>query len=502
MVLPLPDLGPWERLSRRKFGLHHVADRRRRRGFRRRAILFDLAAFDLFGRRAIAQADAARFRTDLNDLQIIFLAGLKRPGALQRSGRGAVHRRRTIVTPLPLFDFRVVAERFDILAKFHERAEGSDTRNLALHDLADFVLLEPVAPDVVHLLDPQRHPPVLRIDLQHLRGDGFTLLEHFVRILHPPGPAHIADVHQSVKAILDFDERAELRDIADLPRHHRADGVLLRSLQPWIRQSLLDSQRNAPVPRLDVEYHHINLIANLRNLRRMRDLLIPAHLRNVNEPFDALLQLHEHAVIHHANDLALYFAASRIFLRGADPGIGHKLLQSQRNPLLLFIKFQNDDVELLIRLDDVGRMLYATPAQIGQVQQAVDSTEIDKGAVLSYVLDVPVHGLPFAQRLHQLRPLGMQLFFHQRPPAHHNVPAPPVQLGDAHLHFGVHQVVQVLRRPQIVLRTRQKRARPNIDNQPALDAIHHFAGNGFLRLERRFNPFPGAPPQHLLVRQN
>ncbi len=84
--------------------------------------------------------------------------------------------------------------------------------------------------------------------------------------------------------------------------------------------------------------------------------------------------------------------------------------------------------------------------KVGEVQQAIDAAEIDERAVLSHVLHVPVNGLAFAQRLHQLCALGVQLFFHQCPPAHHDIAASAVQLGDAHLHFGVQQVVEVLRR--------------------------------------------------------
>src|SRR6267154_395761 len=105
--------------------------------------------------------------------------GLQRvPHRLWRRGI----RRRTdsgmpFVAALALFDLRIVAKRFDVIAQFDERAKRGDARNLALHDLPDLVLLEPVAPDVVDLLDAQRHPAVLRIDLHHFGGAVFALLE-------------------------------------------------------------------------------------------------------------------------------------------------------------------------------------------------------------------------------------------------------------------------------------------------------------------------------------
>ena len=147
-------------------------------------------------------------------------------------------------------------------------------------------------------------------------------------------------------------------------------------------------------------------------------------------------------------------------------------------------------------------MLHAAPAQIRQVQQPVNSAEVHEGPVLRNVFHVPVHDLTFAQRFHQCGALGMQCLFEQRAPAHHHVAAAPVQLGDPHLQFRAGQVVQVLRRPQVVLRARQEGAHADIHHQAALDAVHHFAGECFLGLKRCFNLLPRAAAQHLQIGQD
>src|SRR6266478_6470762 len=125
-----------------------------------------------------------------------------RPRTLQRPGR-RTEARRPFVAALALLNLRVMAKRFDVFAQFDERAERGNARNLALHDLPDLVLLEPVAPNIVNLLDAQRHAAVLRIDLQHFGGDVFPLLEYLVRVLDALRPAHIADVYEPIESILD-----------------------------------------------------------------------------------------------------------------------------------------------------------------------------------------------------------------------------------------------------------------------------------------------------------
>src|SRR6266481_5926747 len=107
---------------------------------------------------------AARFRADLDDFEVVFLARLERSGAFQGSGGGAMHGR-ALVAPAFVLDFGVVAKRFDVLAEFHKGAEGGDARYFAFNELSDFVSLEPIAPDVVDLLDTEGDAAILRVDL-------------------------------------------------------------------------------------------------------------------------------------------------------------------------------------------------------------------------------------------------------------------------------------------------------------------------------------------------
>src|SRR5712692_9515915 len=312
-------------LTRRQLGLQRVPYRRRRRGLRRRAILFDLLALDLLHCRAVAQTDAPRLRADLDDLEIVFLARLERPRTFQRTGR-RTETRMPFIAALALLNLRVVAKRFDVFAQFDERAECGDARNFALHNLPDLVLFEPVTPDVVHLLDAQRHAAILRVNLQHLGGNVVAFLEHLVRFLDALRPAHIADVHQSIESIFDLNERAKLRDIPHLARDYHPHWIFLGNQQPGIRLRLFDTQRNAPVARLDVQHHHVDFIADLHHFRGMLNFLVPAHFGDVHQALDPLFQFHEHAIVHDANDLALYLPARGIFLRRSNPGIGHQLL--------------------------------------------------------------------------------------------------------------------------------------------------------------------------------
>src|SRR5579859_815529 len=407
-----------------------------------------------------------------------------------------------IVAALALLDLGVVAKSFDIVAKLDERAECGDTRDFAFHDLADFVLLEPLAPDVVDLLDAERDAAIIGIDLQNLGRDGFALFENFMRILDALRPANVADVDEAVKAFFDFHEGAELRDVADFSCDNGADGILFGNENPGIGERLLDAERDAAVAGLDVQDDDVDFFADFKKLRRMLNFFRPAQLGDMDKTFDALFELDEDAVVDDAHDLASYLAAGRILFRSIDPGIGAELLKAERDALLFLIKLQDDDVEFLLRLYHVGRMLDAAPAEVGEMEKTVDAAEINESAVFGDVLDVAVHDLAFRECLHQLRALGVQLFFENGAAADDHVAATAVELGDADLHFRAGQVVEVLRGAKIKLRAGQKRADADIDNEAALDAVHHFAGDGFLGLEGRFDLFPGAAAENFLIGEN
>src|SRR5262249_40176777 len=230
------------------------------------------------------------------------------------------------------------------------------------------------------------------VNLENFRGDRFALLENFVGIIDASGPADVANVNESIEAVFDFDECAELQDVADFSGDDRADGIFFRREQPGIRLRLLHPERNAAVARLDVENDDVNFFADFHGFRRLHGLFCPAHFGGVNEAFDALFELDERAVIHNADNFALELAACGILLIGVDPGILHQLLEAERNALLVLIELQDHHIEFLLRLNDVGRMLDAAPAEVGEVEQAVEAANVDERAVFGDVLHGAVDG--------------------------------------------------------------------------------------------------------------
>jgi hypothetical protein len=73
---------------------------------------------------------------------------------------------------------------------------------------------------------------------------------------------------------------------------------------PRVALDLLEAERNPPRAGIHAEHHRLDAVADVEDLRGMLDALAPRHLADVDQPFDARLELDERTVIGKADDLA------------------------------------------------------------------------------------------------------------------------------------------------------------------------------------------------------
>src|SRR5690625_7962856 len=90
-----------------------------------------------------------------------------------------------------------------------------------------------------------------------------------------------------------------------------------------------------------------------------------------------------------------------------------QLLQSQRNPFLILIKVQYNDVYLLTQLQNLAWVTDSTPGNIRDIQQTIDSTQIHKGTKIGQVFDHSFQYLSFLQACNNLISLFFEITFYQ-----------------------------------------------------------------------------------------
>ena len=199
------------------------------------------------------------------------------------------------------------------------------------------------------------------------------------------------------------DEQAKFGNVLDLAFDLAADRRGRQEAVPRIVHALFEAQRDPPFDRIDVEYHDLDLLAGRNDLARMDVFLGPAHFGDVDQTFDARLQLHESAIIGDVGDPTVEFGADRIFQLDAFPRIGFQLFHAERDALSVGVEADHLNLNGLADLQGLARVIDPAPGDVGDVQQAVDAAQIDKRAVVGDVFDHPLQDLTFLEVGDQFR---------------------------------------------------------------------------------------------------
>src|SRR6185436_12041202 len=258
-----------------------------------------------------------------------------------------------------------------------------------------------------------------------------------------------------------------------------ADWIFLTQLVPRVALDLLQAERDAPRCRIHAEHHRLDAVADVEDLRRVLDALAPRHLADVNQALDAGLELDERAVVSEADDLAAHAGANGIAVLHRRPRILHELFVAERHALGGRVVLEDDDVDFVVDLEELGRMADAAPGHIGDVQQAVDATEIDERAVVGDVLHRATQRLALGKRLERRLLLLGVLFFEQRLAREDDVAALLVDLDDAHPELLPLQRVEITDRSNVDLRTGQERPHTDVHGEAALDSLDDAADDDF-----------------------
>src|SRR6185436_5530712 len=102
----------------------------------------------------------------------------------------------------------------------------------------------------------------------------------------------------------------------------------------------------------------------------------------MHQALDARLQLHEGTVVRDIGDLALEARADRIFGPHAFPWVGLKLLHAEADTLGFVIDLDDLHGDGLPDIEHFGRMRYAPPGNVRDMQKAIDAAEIDECAII------------------------------------------------------------------------------------------------------------------------
>src|SRR5580693_3777591 len=217
------------------------------------------------------------------------------------------------------------------------------------------------------LLDAERDALLLDVDVEHLRLDLVALLVLLDDLLARPFPVEIGQVHHAVDVAVETEEQAEFGLVLDLALDLGTGRIFLQEHFPRVAHGLLETERNAALDRIDLEDLHLDFLRRRNDLAGMHVFLGPRHFGDVDQTFDARLELDEGAVVGDVGDAALEARADRIFGLDTLPRIVEQLLHAERDAVGLVIDLDDLDLHLLADIEHLGGVIDAPPGNVGNV---------------------------------------------------------------------------------------------------------------------------------------
>ena len=209
------------------------------------------------------------------------------------------------------------------------------------------------------------------------------------------------------------------------------------------------------------------------------------------------------AVVGDVGDAARILRTGRILRGDTFPGIGFQLLHAQADALSVGVEADNLNLHRLTDNQGLGRVVDAAPGDVGDMQQTIDTAEINERAVVGDVLHHAIQDHAFLEALDQLAALFRTGFFKHRATRDDDVAAGAVHLQDLERLRRAHQRADVADGADIDLAAGQERdGAAEVDGEAALDPAVDRAIDALLRFERLFKIGPRLFAAGLFTRQD
>ena len=297
-----------------------------------------------------------------------------------------------------------------------EGAERDDLRHAALDDVALAVRVEHLLPRVgLRLLEAERDPLALSVDVEHLDVDGLADLEHLGRMVDVR-PAELRDVDQAVHS-LEVDERAEVDDVGDRPLDDVAGVEPVEDRLAHLLALVLEdgaARKDDVVPRA-VELDHLaaELLAE-----ELVEVLDAADVDERRREEAAHAEVEDEAALDDLDHAAVdrLAALGRGFDRLPGELEAGALLREEETPLGVLLR-HHERVDLVSDRDLVGRVHVPADRELGDGNDALGLVaDVDQHLVLVDTHDRAVDHLPLVDRREGALVVGNQIPVRARRP--------------------------------------------------------------------------------------
>ncbi len=232
---------------------------------------------------------------------------------------------------------------------------------------------------------------------------------------------------------------------------------------------LAETEGDLLVVGVDAKHGSLHDVANLDEFGRMIDLAGPGEFGDVDEAFQAFFQFHKSAVRQKIDNFAFHDGAGGILLVDIQPGVRGHLLDTEGNAFLIVIDADDHNVDLFADFQDLGRMIDAAPAHIGEVQETIDAGQVDESAEVGDVLDNAFPDVADLDLIKEGAALEGALFVKQLAAGDHHVLAFVIDFDDFDFDLLTDKVVDILGVLKRELAGGQEGFDADVDHKAAFD---------------------------------
>ena len=219
----------------------------------------------------------------------------------------------------------------------------------------------------------------------------------------------------------------------------------------------LQREGEAAALAVDLEDEHLDVVTLRDDLARVLDV-VRGELGDVHEPLDAGEDLDEGAERDDLRDLPVDDVALGVGVDHLLPRVGLRLLEAERDALALAVDVEHLDLDRLADLEHLGRVVHVAPGELRDVDQAVHPVEVDEGAEVDDVGDLPLDHVAGVEVVEDLLALLLALLLEHGAPGEDDVVARAVELDDLGEELLAHELVEILHAADVHERRRQEAA--------------------------------------------
>ena len=163
----------------------------------------------------------------------------------------------------------------------------------------------------------------------------------------------------------------------------------------------------------------------------------------MNQTLNTRLNLNECTVVGDNNNLTLYVVTNLEVSIQSIPGMWGELLQTEGDATLLVVEVEDYNIDLLVELNYLVRIVYAAPRQVCDVDESVNTTEVNEYTVRSDVLNGTLKNLTLLKTADDLLLLSLELLLDESLVRYNNVAELLVNLNNLELHSLAYELIVV-----------------------------------------------------------